>query len=91
MSTVASKVPFYQLAVLLDKISALSGSEKKKKLLQDFVNEWRSFHNKLHGSNASIVSTLPIYCQEIILGLYFIHFWPFYFESHCNMLFDASY
>jgi len=54
METVASKVPFYQFAVLLDKISALSGAERKKQSLRDFINEWRTFHNRLHNSTPTV-------------------------------------
>jgi len=54
METVASKVPFYQFAQLLDKISAQSGAERKKRHLQEFINEWRAFHNVLHGSTTTV-------------------------------------
>jgi len=54
METVASKVPFYQFAQLLDKISAQSGTERKKRFLQDFIAEWRAFHNVLHGSATTV-------------------------------------
>lgn len=49
--TVASKVPFHQFAALLDKINGLSGTDAKKKQLRDFVEEWRSFHKRLHTDN----------------------------------------
>jgi len=54
METVSSKVPFYQFAVLLDKISAQSGAERKKKFLRDFIDEWRAFHNRLHNSTTTV-------------------------------------
>ena len=54
--SVASKVPFYQLSVLLDKISDMNGKDRKKKLLKDFIDEWRTFHIKLHGSDGGLVS-----------------------------------
>jgi len=54
METVASKVPFYQFAQLLDKICAQSGTDRKKRHLQDFIVEWRAFHNELHGSTTTV-------------------------------------
>jgi len=53
MATVASKVPFHQFAVLLEKIQALSGGDAKKKLLKDFLEEWRAFDAKLHAGDPS--------------------------------------
>jgi len=54
METVASKVPFYQFAVLLDKISAQSKAEQKKQFLRGFIDEWRAYHHRLHGSVATV-------------------------------------
>ncbi|KAK2178306.1 hypothetical protein NP493_548g00024 [Ridgeia piscesae] len=48
---VASKVPFYQLCALLEKISKRSGNDAKKKLLKEFIDEWRDFHQRLHAGN----------------------------------------
>ena len=56
-TTVASKVPFYQLSVLLDKINNIEGKDRKKNFLKNFIDEWRSFHIKLHGSDRNVVST----------------------------------
>jgi len=56
ITSVASKVPFCQLAVLLDKISDMEGKDRKKKLLKDFIDEWRAFHIKLHGPSGDLVS-----------------------------------
>ena len=55
MTTVASKVPFYSLCSLLDKISGKTGNDNKKKLLKDFVDEWRSYHNKIHENDPNTV------------------------------------
>jgi len=54
METVASKVPFYQFAVLLDKISAQSKAERKKQFLRSFTDEWRAYHNRLHNSTTTV-------------------------------------
>ena len=59
MATVAGKVPFFQLASLLDKICTIKKPDARKKL-KDFVDEWRSFHNKLHADDANTVSTITI-------------------------------
>ncbi len=48
MEAVAGHVPFYQMCLLLDKISERAGTEQKKKLLKEFIDTWRSFHLKLH-------------------------------------------
>ncbi|XP_013408972.1 DNA ligase 4-like, partial [Lingula anatina] len=52
MTTVASKVPFSELAGLLEKISKKQGADKKL-LLQEFINRWRDFHGKLHADDAN--------------------------------------
>lgn len=52
---VASKVPFFQLCALLEKISSRSGNDAKRKLLKDFIREWRDFHNKLHKDDGNTV------------------------------------
>jgi DNA ligase 4 len=57
-TTVASKVPFYQLSVLLDKISDTDGKDRKKKHLKDFIDEWRAFHSKLHKADGDVVGCL---------------------------------
>jgi len=54
METVASKVPFYQFAVLLDKISAQTRGERKKQIFRDFIDEWRAFHNRLQTAATTV-------------------------------------
>lgn len=54
--TVASKVPFYQLCSLLDKLNNLSGNDAKKTLLGKFIEEWREFHSRLHRGEDNTVS-----------------------------------
>ncbi|ELU10753.1 hypothetical protein CAPTEDRAFT_17890 [Capitella teleta] len=51
MAVVAEKVPFFSLCVLLDKISSKQGNENKKRLFKDFLDEWRSYHTKLHADD----------------------------------------
>ena len=51
--TVASKVPFYQLCTILDKINKRTGAEKKK-IMQGFIKDWRNFHSKIHESAATV-------------------------------------
>jgi hypothetical protein len=48
MTTVASIVPFHNLCQLLDKIQKTSGSDAKKRILKEFIDEWRACHNKIH-------------------------------------------
>jgi hypothetical protein len=65
-TTVASKVPFYQLSVLLDKLNDLDGKDRKKKLLKDFIDEWRAFHSKLHetdGNTVGCIQSCLEYCS----------------------------
>ncbi|XP_052777625.1 DNA ligase 4-like [Mya arenaria] len=50
--TVASKVHFAELCGLLEKISKTQGNDKKKKILKDFVGQWRKSHETLHGKDA---------------------------------------
>ncbi|XP_041359150.1 DNA ligase 4-like [Gigantopelta aegis] len=49
--TVASKVSFTELCGLLEKISKTSGNDKKKRVLKDFVQKWRNFHDELHSKS----------------------------------------
>jgi len=65
--TVASKVPFHQFAALLDKINGLSGTDAKKKQLRDFVEEWRSFHKRLHTDNPNEVIDFKCFQHESFL------------------------
>lgn len=48
---VATQVPFYDLCALLERIASTTGTEKKKKILEFFVNSWREAHAKLHGTS----------------------------------------
>lgn len=53
-AAVASQVPFYDFCSLLENISGISGTEKKKKILITFLNSWREVHGKLHGSSKTV-------------------------------------
>ncbi|XP_064490399.1 DNA ligase 4-like [Ornithodoros turicata] len=48
MCTVADKVPFRDLCKLCEKISNKQNKNEKRKLLVDFINHWREFHDHLH-------------------------------------------
>ena len=63
MSTVAAKTSFYHLAVLLDKIQKLTGTDQKKKLLKEFIAEWRKFHSSLHADDPNTVRITMIKCE----------------------------
>ncbi|RMX43103.1 hypothetical protein pdam_00006836 [Pocillopora damicornis] len=65
---VATQVPFYDLCALLEKIASTTGTEKKKKILEFFVNSWREAHAKLHGTS----KTAEYIC--CIDGLLLTHF-----------------
>ena len=52
-SEVAGQVPFFDLCSLLEKIGATSGTDKKKKILKTFVDQWRAAHNRLHPIDGS--------------------------------------
>ena len=53
--TVASKVPFFQLCSLLDKLNNMSGTDAKKTLLGKFIDEWREFHLRIHHNYSQAV------------------------------------
>ena len=53
VSEVAEQVPFFDLCSLLEKISATNGTDKKKKILKSFVEQWRGAHNRLHPTDAN--------------------------------------
>ncbi|KAK2168896.1 hypothetical protein LSH36_13g04032 [Paralvinella palmiformis] len=48
MATVASGVPFHNFCLMLEKIKKLPGTDAKKKILKEFIDEWRSCHNRIH-------------------------------------------
>lgn len=52
-SEVAEQVPFFDLCSLLEKIGATSGTDKKKKILKTFIDQWRGAHNRLHPTDAT--------------------------------------
>lgn len=47
-SSVASNVKFSELCGLLEKINKTQGNDKKKRVLKDFIDKWRYFHQNLH-------------------------------------------
>ena len=53
--TVAGKVPFAELCGLLEKLQKISGNDKKKRILRDFVEKWRQFHNDVHKDEINTV------------------------------------
>ena len=57
VKSVAASVPFHDFCSLLERVSATRGTDKKKKLLGAFLEQWRSAHRALHGGeSASAVS-----------------------------------
>lgn len=64
--TVASKVYFAELCGLLEKISKTQGNDKKKRILKDFIDHWRSSHKLLHDNDTVCTFLLPIF-QKILL------------------------
>lgn len=57
VNSVAASVPFHDFCSLLERVSASKGTDKKKKLLGAFLEQWRSGHRALHGDqSASAVS-----------------------------------
>jgi hypothetical protein len=54
--TVASKVHFSEMCGLLEKISKTQGNDKKKRILKDFIDQWRKSHQVVHGSEKTTVS-----------------------------------
>ncbi|PAA70532.1 hypothetical protein BOX15_Mlig012247g1 [Macrostomum lignano] len=47
--TVASRVPFNQLAGLLERVSRLRGHKEKLGPIKEFMATWRQLHTELHG------------------------------------------
>lgn len=70
--TVASKVPFHQFAALLEKINGLSGTDAKKKQLKDFVEEWRSFHKRLHADEPNEVMDFKCFQCDSLRRMYIL-------------------
>lgn len=69
MTTVASKVPFKDLILLLEKIDKKSGTEEKKKILNGFISSWRNVHQKLHGDATTVGSVRFSARPAVLLNL----------------------
>ena len=63
--TVASKVHFAELCGLLEKISKTQGNDKKKRILKDFIDQWRQSHNALHGAGKDTVGCCPFQAESV--------------------------
>ena len=48
---VAAQVPFYDLCMVMQKISDTQGKDKKKKIFEKFLDHWRQTHDRMHGKN----------------------------------------
>ena len=64
--TVASKVHFAELCGLLEKISKTQGNDKKKRILKDFIDQWRQSHNALHGADKDSVGSCPSLAESVL-------------------------
>ncbi|XP_071791788.1 DNA ligase 4-like [Asterias amurensis] len=47
-ATVASHIPFAELAGFLEKVQKKHGGEAKKQMFREFLDKWREFHKHLH-------------------------------------------
>ncbi len=59
--TVASRIPFAELAGFLEKIQKKHGGEAKKQMFREFLNKWREFHRHLHEEDAMTVMVHFVY------------------------------
>lgn len=59
--SVASKVSFAELCGLLEKISRTQGNDKKKRILKEFVDQWREFHKTIHNDDDKLVIGVKLY------------------------------
>ena len=50
---VADEVPFQDFCNLLERINGTSGTERKKRILTNFLDRWRESHAKLHPTDAA--------------------------------------
>lgn len=49
---VSDEIPFQDLCVLLEKISKVKGTDRKKQLFRTFLTQWREAHARLHPTDA---------------------------------------
>ena len=49
---VAAEVPFHDMCSLMERVSKVSGIEKKKKIFGSFLEKWREEHLRLHPTDA---------------------------------------
>lgn len=65
--SVAGSVPFHDFCSLLERVSVSRGTDKKKKLISAFLEQWRSAHRALHsGDAASAVSGWPTHDHAVL-------------------------
>lgn len=57
-SEVAAEVPFHDLCSLMERVSKVSGLEKKKKIFSSFLEKWREEHLRLHPTDADTTVSL---------------------------------
>ena len=50
---VAGEVAFAELCGLLERLSKIQGTAKKKGVLREFVDRWRLLHNQVHSDDAA--------------------------------------
>ena len=73
-ATVAAKVHFSELCGLLEKISKTQGNDKKKRILKEFIDQWRKSHNVVHGSEKPTVSMIYLtehYAEKLLFLVLF--------------------
>ena len=61
--TVASHIPFAELAGFLEKVQKKHGGEAKKQMFREFLNKWREFHKHLHEDDPT---TVMMNCVQLI-------------------------
>ncbi|XP_022104577.1 DNA ligase 4-like [Acanthaster planci] len=49
--TVASRIPFAELAGFLEKVQKKHGTDGKRQMFREFLEKWREFHKQLHKNN----------------------------------------
>lgn len=58
------------LCTLLERISNTTGTERKKRILTNFIDQWRQAHKKLHPDDAdTTVCSNDVLCLTINLVL----------------------
>ena len=67
---------------LMERINTASGTERKKRFLKSFIDQWRETHNKLHTTQAATTVSQWVIEESDQYGRYSV--WLLHMVVHGN-------